>query len=89
MEYSSAIKKKTEIVPFAMTWTELESIMLTEVKSVRERPIPYGFTRVEFKKQMSKRKKERERQATKQTLNYRRQTDGHQRGGGRGDGSSR
>ena len=40
MEYYSAIKK-IEILPFATTWMELESIMLSEI---RERQIPYDFT---------------------------------------------
>ena len=31
MEYYSAIKKD-EIMPFAATWTDLESIMLNEVR---------------------------------------------------------
>ena len=31
MEYYSVIKKN-EILPFAMTWKELESIMLTEIR---------------------------------------------------------
>lgn len=36
MEYYSDIKMN-EIMPFAMTWVELESIMLSEVKSVSQR----------------------------------------------------
>uniref|UniRef100_A0A8P0TMZ3 DUF1725 domain-containing protein n=2 Tax=Canis lupus TaxID=9612 RepID=A0A8P0TMZ3_CANLF len=37
MEYYSAIKK-TEILPFAMTWMELESIMLREIsQSVKDK----------------------------------------------------
>ena len=44
MEYYSAIKKN-EILPFAMTWMELQSIMLSEMKqSVREGQIAYDFT---------------------------------------------
>ena len=38
---------------------------------------------------MSKGKKKRERQTKKQTLNYREQTDGHQRGGAWGNGVNR
>ena len=40
MEYYSAIKK-SEILPFATTWMELEGIMLREI---RERQISYDFT---------------------------------------------
>jgi len=42
MEYSSAIKRN-EILLFAMTWMELESIMLSKI-SESERQIPYDFT---------------------------------------------
>ena len=31
MEYYAAIKKLHEILPFAMTWTELEDIMLSKI----------------------------------------------------------
>ena len=40
LEYYSAIKKK-EILPFAITWMELDGIMLSEI---RERQKSYGFT---------------------------------------------
>ena len=30
--YYSAIKKKTEILPFAITWMDLEGIMLNEAR---------------------------------------------------------
>ena len=43
MEYYSAIKKN-EIMPFAATWMELETLILNEVKSERERKIPYDIT---------------------------------------------
>uniref|UniRef100_A0A8D1XT82 DUF1725 domain-containing protein n=1 Tax=Sus scrofa TaxID=9823 RepID=A0A8D1XT82_PIG len=39
MEYYSAIKKN-KIMPFAATWIELETLILSEVKSERERQIP-------------------------------------------------
>ena len=38
VEYYSAIKKN-EIIPFAATWMDLEIIILSEVKSDRERQI--------------------------------------------------
>ena len=43
MEYHSAIRKD-EYPPFASTWMELEGIMLSEIKSTRERQLSYGFT---------------------------------------------
>ena len=43
MEYYSAIKKN-EIMPFAATWMDLEIIIPSEVKSERERQIPYDIT---------------------------------------------
>ena len=41
MEYYSAIKRN-KIMPFAETWMELETLILSEVKS--ERQIPYDIT---------------------------------------------
>ena len=35
MEYYSAIKKN-EILPFAMTWVELENIMLSEISQLEK-----------------------------------------------------
>ena len=46
-QYYSTIKRN-EILPFATTRMELESIMLSKVS---QRKIPYYFTHVEFKKQ--------------------------------------
>ena len=43
MEYYSAIKKN-KIMPFAATQMQLEIIILSEVKSERERQIPYDIT---------------------------------------------
>ena len=43
MEYYSAIKKN-EIMPFAATWMDLEMIILSDVKSERERQTPYDIT---------------------------------------------
>ena len=40
MQYYSAIRKN-KIVPFAATWMDLETLILSEVKSERERQIPY------------------------------------------------
>ena len=42
-EYYSAIKKN-KIMPFAATWIELATLILSEVKSERERQIPYDIT---------------------------------------------
>ena len=43
MEYYSAIKEN-KIMPFAATWMELETLILSEVKQERERQIPYDTT---------------------------------------------
>ena len=43
MEYYSAIRKD-EYPPFAPTWLDQEGIMLSEIKSSRERQLSYGFT---------------------------------------------
>ena len=43
MEYYSAIKRN-KIMPSAATWMQLEMIILSEVKSERERQIPYDIT---------------------------------------------
>ena len=40
MEYYSAIKKK-ETMPFAPTWVDLETVILTEVKSQKYHDIVY------------------------------------------------
>ena len=60
-------------------------------KSGRERQIPYSFTHTwNLRNKTNKQKgKKKERQIKKQTLHYREQTDGHQRGGERGDGRNR
>ena len=43
MKYYSAIKKN-EIMPFVATWIDIEIIILSVVKSERERQIPYDIT---------------------------------------------
>ena len=43
MEYYSAIRKD-ECPHFAPTWLDQEGIMVSEIKSSRERQISYGFT---------------------------------------------
>ena len=43
MEYYSAIKKN-KIMPFAATWMELEILIQSEIKSERERQIPYDIS---------------------------------------------
>ena len=43
LEYYSAIKNN-EIIPFAATKMQLKVIILSEVKSERERQIPYDIT---------------------------------------------
>ena len=43
MDYYSD-PKKNDIMPFAATWMELETLIPSEVKSERERQIPYDIT---------------------------------------------
>ena len=43
MEYYSAIKRN-EMEVFVMRWMELESVIQSEVKSEREKQIPYANT---------------------------------------------
>ena len=38
--------KQDEILPFTTRWMDLDSIILSEVKSDRETQIPYDFTHV-------------------------------------------
>ena len=54
MEYFSTIKNN-EILPFATTWVDLESIMLSEI-SQTERQILYGFTYMRNQKNKQKNK---------------------------------
>jgi len=57
-EYFSAIKKN-EILPFATTWMELESIMLSEINQVREGQMPYDFTHMWNLRNKTNEKKEK------------------------------
>ena len=43
MEYYADIKRN-EIWPFATMWMELEGIMLSEIKSVRERQVSHDLS---------------------------------------------
>ena len=43
MEHYSTIKK-SEILPFATTWMDLEGIMLSEISQTGKRQIPHDFT---------------------------------------------
>ena len=68
MEYYSDVKKN-EILPFAMMWMELESIMLSKISQRKTNTI--GFhSYVEFKKQnkSAKEKRERERERDNQEI---------------------
>ena len=43
MEYYSAIKKN-ELMPFIATQMEIETLILSEIKSERQRQTPYDIT---------------------------------------------
>ena len=80
MEYYSTTKNG--ILPFAITWMELESIVLSKIKSVRERQILYDFMHMwNLRNKTNKQREKRQKKHKKQTLNYREQTDGYQMGG--------
>ena len=67
------------ILLLAMTWMELDSVMLSKIRQRKANTIlfhPY----VQFKKQNGQAKGSK-RQIKKQTFNYREQTDGYQRRG--------
>ena len=51
MEYYSAIKRN-EIELFVVRWMDLESVIQSEVKSEREKQIPYANIYMESKKKM-------------------------------------
>ena len=44
MEYYSAIKKNNDIMPFAATWMELETLLLSEVSQKEKEKIQYDIT---------------------------------------------
>ena len=58
LEYYSAISKN-EILPYATTWIELKSIMLSKIE--KDKYHTTSLVYVEFKKQMSKGRKGRKR----------------------------
>ena len=68
--------KENKILPFTTTQMELESIILSEVSQKKTNTHMWNL-RTKTNKQ---RKKRKERQTKKQTLNYREQADGYQRG---------
>ena len=88
MEYYSVIKKN-EILPFAMIWTELVSIMLTEISQPEKDKYHIISLMWNLTNKMNMQREKREKETKKQILNYREQTDGYQRGSGWGDGLSR
>ena len=83
MEYYSAIKKNT-IMPFVATWMDLEVIILSEVKSGRERQISHDVSYMwNLKKKMIKMNLFTKQ---KQTHRLQKQTYGYQRGKVGGEG---
>ena len=48
MEYYSAIKKKNEVLPLAMTWMDMDNFMLSEISQTEKdkycmKPLIYGI----------------------------------------------
>ena len=85
MECYSAIKKN-EILPFAITWMDLEGILLSEINQ-KEWYILDDFTYVCNLK--NKTNENNNKKAQKQSHRYREQIGGCQKGGGRGDERNR
>ena len=50
IKYDSAIKRKNEILPSAITWMNLEGIMLSETHQAEKDKYQYNFLHVESKK---------------------------------------
>ena len=75
--------KKGEILPFVIAWIDLEGIVISVVKSKRERQIHIISCICESIKQANK-KKRTNITKQKQTHRHREQTDSCQRGGGGG-----
>ena len=71
---------KKEILPFAMTWTALESTMLSEISQRKTNTI-WFYSYVELKKQKSKGKKKERNKSRHWVLSSREHTNGYHRRG--------
>ena len=83
--HTHTLSQENEILPFAVMWMELESIILSKVSQRKTKTI-WFHSYVGFKKQTDEHRGEKEKQMRKQTLKYREQTEGCWRGGGQGVG---
>ena len=73
-------------MPFAMTWKELDSIILHKSEIRKLEKDKYIISVIwEFKKQNKVDMGGKDRKTKKQALNYGEKTDDYQRGGGRED----
>ena len=80
MKYYSAIKKN-EILPFATTWVELESIMLSEISQSEKEIYPMISLMWNLRNKTSKGKTERERDKLRNRLLTIENRHGSQKGG--------